>query len=125
MNEMGHKFIICSGSIGGPADDYQRLVKLMVSQKEWASCWGPSLDQPILNYLVWSGSARAERIRYRFTGCDDGFFTMQWCVLEANVLKNEANQVVSIEGTVSSYVHQYNRNEPFAHELFARCDLQG
>jgi hypothetical protein len=124
MDQLGHKFIICSGSIGGPAEDYTKLVRLMVNQSEWASCWGASLDQPILNYVVWSGRVREAGIRYRFTGCDDGFFTMQWCVLEANVLKNDDGQVVSMEGTIPSYLHQYNRNEPFARELYRRCDLQ-
>jgi hypothetical protein len=96
----------------------------MVSQREWGSCWEPSLDQPILNYLAWSGRVRHEGIRYRFTGCDDGFFTMQCCVLEANILRNEENQVVSLEGIVPSYVHQYNRNRPFPRDLFARCGLR-
>jgi hypothetical protein len=122
-SEMEHKFIICSGSIGGPAQDYAKLVRLMVEQPEWTSCWGASLDQPILNYVVWSGVARRAGIRYRFTGCDDGFFTMQWCVLEANVLTNDAQQVVSVEGTVPSYLHQYDRNPHLKQDLFERCDI--
>jgi hypothetical protein len=69
------------------------------------------------------GYVRDQGIRYRFTGCDDGFFTMQWCVLEANVLKNEEGQVVSVEGTAPSYVHQYNRNKRFARDLFNSCGL--
>jgi hypothetical protein len=123
MEEMGHKFIICSGSIGGPAEDYTKLLKLMLERPEWTKCWGTSLDQPILNYLVWTGKVREAGIRYRLTGCDDGFFTMQWCVLEANVLRNEENQVVSLEGTVPSYVHQYNRNDKFSKELMKSCEV--
>jgi hypothetical protein len=38
---------------------------------------------------------------------------MQWCVTEENVLMNEHGQVVSIEGAVLSYLHQYDRHPQF------------
>jgi hypothetical protein len=114
MTRFGHNFIICSGSIGGPAREYERLIELMVSQREWQTCWASSMDQPILNWLVWTGRVAEEGIKYRLAGCDGGFFTMQWCVTEGNVLLNEYGQVVSIEGGVPSYLHQYDRHARFA-----------
>jgi hypothetical protein len=65
------------------------------SQQEWQTRWGPSLDQPIVNHLMWNGDIDRAGIKYGLTGCDGGFFTMQWCVSEAKVLLNEHNQVVS------------------------------
>jgi hypothetical protein len=123
MEEMGHKFIICSGSMGGSAKHYLTFLELMTSQSEWKTCWGSSLDQPIVNHLVWKGDVTRAGIPYRLTGCDGGFFTMQWCVSEANVLLNEYNQVVSLEGSVPSFLHQYDRNAPFARKLFDACGL--
>jgi hypothetical protein len=123
MNELGHKFIICSGSIGGSASDYLKFLDLLTSQQEWQTCWGPSLDQPIVNHLMWNGDIDRAGIKYGLTGCDGGFFTMQWCVSEAKVLLNEHNQVVSLGGIVPSYLHQYDRNAPFARALFTACRL--
>jgi hypothetical protein len=123
MEEMGHKFIICSGSIGGSALHYLTFLELLTNQTEWSRCRGPSLDQPIVNHMMWAGDIDRAGIKYRLTGCDGGFFTMQWCVTEAKVLLNENNQVVSLEGTVPSYLHQYDRNAPFANALFQACGL--
>jgi hypothetical protein len=123
MNRFGHNFIVCSGSIGGPVSDYQQLIVLMMQQNEWKTCWGSSLDQAILNALLWTGEIERAGIRYRLAGCDGGFFTMQWCVTEGNVLMNEFGQVVSIEGGVPSYLHQYDRHPQFAEYARAICGL--
>ena len=109
VNMFRHNFIICSGSISGPSSEYLKFLEVLISQPEWSSCWGTSLDQPIVNYIVWSGKLTQNGIKYKFTGCDDGFFTMQWCVLDSNILYNEYNQIISTEGSVPSYIHQYNR----------------
>jgi hypothetical protein len=81
------------------------------------------MDQPILNYLVWGGYVKEKGIRYRFTGCDGGFFTMQWCVLDGIVVRNEDGLLVSVEGSAPSYLHQYNRNNKLSKELFQSCGL--
>jgi hypothetical protein len=123
MREMGHTFIVCSGSIGGSARQYLAFLQLLVSQPEWQTCWGSSLDQPILNHMLWTGKIAKNGIKYALTGCDGGFLTMQWCVSEGKVLRNEKRQVVSSEGVVPSYLHQYDRNAKFAPLLFQACGL--
>jgi hypothetical protein len=123
MYDMGHKFIVCSGSIGGSATQYLVFLRLLTRQPEWKTCWGSSLDQPIVNHMMWNGDIARAGIKYELTGCDGGFFTMQWCVSEGNVLRNERGQVVSAEGVVPSYLHQYNRNPKFAAKLFRACGL--
>jgi hypothetical protein len=123
MGQFRFNFIVCSGSIGGPASEYMKLITLMTDQREWKSCWESSLDQPILNWLLWTGAIRKHGIRYRLSGCDGGFFTMQWCVTEGNVLMNEHGQVVSIEGAVPSYLHQYDRHPQFAAYVQEVCGL--
>lgn len=123
LESMRHNFIICSGSIAGGAEPYLKLLDLMISQPEWDKCWSSSKDQPILNYLVWKGFVTEAGIDYQFTGCDDGFFTMQWCILEKQVILNEHNQVVSRGGTVPSFLHQYNRATGFSDVLYKKCGL--
>ena len=124
LSKLHHSFILCSGSIGGSAKHYLALVKLMIDQPQWTSCWESSMDQPILNYLVWTGKLKEAGINYTFTGCNDGFFTMQWCVKNKNVLFNEHGQFVSLEDTVPVYVHQYNRYHDITNYLYEKCGIQ-
>lgn len=121
--DMNQNFIICSGSISGSANEYLRLLHLMINTKEWKSCWYPSMDQPILNWLVWNEYVKKENISYELSGCDGGFFTMQWCVLEKKIIFNENQQIQSIGGNVPAYVHQYNRFPNLTKHLFQICNI--
>jgi hypothetical protein len=121
MGWITSRFIVCSGSIGGPAREFQKLIALMVRQRHWTTCWGHSFDQPILNALLWSGEIASAGIRYQLGGCDAGVYTMQWCVIEREVLMNEDNVVVSRVGTKPFLLHQYNRIENFDAYLFEKC----
>jgi hypothetical protein len=123
LEQMRHRFIICSGSIAGGAGPYVRLLELMMAQPHWSRCWRESMDQPILNYLVWSGSVAANNISYTLTGCHEGFFTVQWCVVERNVIYNEHGQVMSTMGTVPSYIHQYNRLQDLSDYFYDTCRM--
>lgn len=122
-SKFNHNFILCSGSISGSSTEYLKLVKLMMAQNEWTKCWEASLDQPILNYLVWTGEVTKAGINYSLTGCDGGFLTVQWCVTEENVKFNEHNQITSDDGSVPSYIHQYNRIPAFQKQLFQICNI--
>ena len=120
---MSHRFIICSGSIAGSAAEYLKLLRLMMGTDEWVRCWDRSLDQQILNYLVWRGMVKGAGINYSLTSCDGGFLTVQWCAIEDHLKRNEFNQVTSIAGSVPSYIHQYDRFPAFQSSLFAMCGL--
>ncbi|OHS94259.1 hypothetical protein TRFO_39552 [Tritrichomonas foetus] len=124
MNSMGHRFIVCSGSVAGSSEHYIKLLKLMIDQNEWRTCYQPSKDQPILNYLIWNGLVEKAGIKYKLTGCDGGFFTVQWCVIEHTPLFNQHGQLVSTMNTVPSYVHQYNRLKPLTNYLFDICKVK-
>lgn len=118
-----HNFIICSGSIGGSASQYLKLLEFMTSRNEWAKCWSESLDQAILNYLVWTGGVSNLGINYSFTGCDGGFLTVQWCAIEEKLRENEHNQIVSVQGTIPSYIHQYNRLPEYTNKFYRMCGI--
>lgn len=123
VSRMTHNFIICSGSIAGSIDHYIKLLELMIQQSAWSRCYKPSMDQPILNYLVWNGHVANEGIKYRLTGCDDGFLTVQWCVLENKPLYNSHGQIISQMKSVPSYIHQYNRLPPMMSRLYRQCHI--
>ena len=124
LHNMRHHYIICSGSIAGGVKMYIKLLELMINSPEWTRCWDRSLDQPILNVLVWMGNVSAAGIKYTYTGCDGGFFTVQWCALEKEILHNEHGQVISLKGVVPSYIHQYNRIDNFTKELYKKCRIK-
>lgn len=123
LQEMRHTFIACSGSIAGSVHDYIKLLKLMLRQPEWKRCWHSSYDQPILNWLLWHNIIRDEGIQYEIAGCESGFYTMQWCVLDHKVRLNEHNQVITDLGVVPSFLHQYNRITDFDNFLYGKCHL--
>ena len=118
-----HNFIICSGSIAGGAKPYQKLLNLLIEQPQWESCWNISLDQPILNHLMWTGKIKEAGINYQLTGCNGGFFTMQWCIVERDVQFNEKGQIISLEGSVPSFIHQYNRIYGLETNFWRACHM--
>jgi hypothetical protein len=124
LNRMLSRFIVCSGSIAGGAVPYLRLIRLMMEQPQWAKCWKASMDQPILNVLLWEGTVAAAGLAYRLAGCHSGFFTVQWCVIERRVSFNRHGQVVSSLGRAPSYVHQYDRVPELAAHFYRRCKVK-
>jgi hypothetical protein len=118
------RFIVCSGSIGGSASEFTKLLELMIGTPEWNSCCQGSLDQPILNYLIWTGEVDKHGIRYALGGCDSGIYTIQWCTYDKQILQNEDNIVVSSTGNAPYFLHQYNRIENFDKYLFERCLIE-
>ena len=121
--EIRNHYIICSGSIIGGARSYLKLLQLMISQEEWSDCYDTSLDQPILNYLIWLGIARDHGIEYDFTGCDGNFMTMQWCQMDGSIPINKKRQIQSLEGNVPAFVHQYNRIENLTRDFYQYCHI--
>jgi hypothetical protein len=120
---LSDRFIVCSGSIGGSASEFLKLIELMMSQNEWEKCWGPSYDQAILNYLIWTGEVKKRNISYGLNGCDSGFYTMQWCVRDEEIVINSQNQLVSRTGNPPRYLHQYNRFPAFMEFLMTKCHI--
>ena len=119
-----NEFIICSGTIAGSAIEYLSLLKLMINLPEWERCYGESMDQPILNRLVWSGRLKTRKINYRFTGCNGGFLTVQWCVVNQLVNINDKGQILSPSGQPPAYIHQYNRIDKLEKYLYKSCHMK-
>lgn len=118
------KYIICSGSIIGGAKPYLSFLKLMINTQEWETCWEPSLDQPIVNFLVYDKVLDENNIKYDITGCNGNFLTMQWCLIKDTIPMNQNKQVTSMVGTVPAFLHQYNRNKPLETQLRQRCRIR-
>lgn len=122
--EYQNNFIACSGTIAGNSTMYLQLAELMLNQKEWKTCYQSSHDQPILNYLLWSGKIDQSGIKYKFTGCDGGFATLQWCIVNGKIVYNEYGQVVLPSNIVPSYLHQYPRYQELSNHLYQACKVK-
>lgn len=123
LNFMRHQYIICSGSIIGGAKPYLELLKLLVSQPEWTSCYDKSLDQAIMNVIVWTGKVKEAGIKYDLTGCNGNFLTLQWCMLDQHIPINDKDQITSLVGTVPAFLHQYNRLEWLTRKFYQKCKV--
>ena len=119
-----NEFILCSGTIAGNATEYFSLLKIMINLPEWEKCYGESMDQPILNRLVWSGRLKSKKVNYRFTGCNGGFLTVQWCVINQSVNINDKGQILSPSGQPPAYIHQYNRIDKLEKYLYKSCQMR-
>lgn len=123
FSKVKDKYIICSGSIIGGAIPYLQFLEIMISLPEWKSCYGSSLDQPIVNYLVWLNVLKDHDIKYNFTGCDGNFLTIQWCQLDKKIPLNQHQQIQSLGGSIPAFVHQYNRIESLATMFYGICNV--
>jgi hypothetical protein len=123
-NALTKRFIVCSGSIGGSAIEFRKLIELMISQNEWKHCWDVSLDQPIVNYLMWTGEIDKHGIQYAIGGCESGMYTMQWCTYEKQIRMNDDNVIISQTGNPPFFLHQYNRIDNLSPYLFEKCSVR-
>ena len=122
-NNYSSNFIVCSGTIAGNSNQYFKLLELMLAQKEWKSCYGESKDQPILNYLIWSGKVDEKEVKYHFSGCDGGFATLKWCLINSEIKFNEYGQVILPSNNVPAYLHQYDRIPELSKYLYNACGI--
>ena len=119
-----NEFIICGGTIGGNATEYLDLLKLLLRMPEWHRCYEVGMDQPILNHLVWSGKLKAKGFKYRFTGCNGGFMTVQWCIVSQLVNINDKGQILSPAGQPPACIHQYNKIDKLEKYLYKACQIK-
>ena len=116
--------IICSGVILGTAIDYLRFVKYMISRPEWTRCWEESMDQPIVNYLYYTGLLKDIGINSTLYSCNDNVLNMQWCLYGRNPQISERGYTLSPNGkNEPAILHQYNRFEEHQKYLGELCDI--
>ena len=117
-------YIICSGVILGTAKDYLRFVKYMIGRPEWTRCWDESMDQPIVNYLVYKGLLKDIGLNTTLYSCNDNVLNMQWCLYGRNPKISDRGYTLSPnEMNQPAILHQYNRFKEHQHYLGKLCDI--
>jgi hypothetical protein len=115
--------VICTGLISGNAEEYLRLITLLMEQPQWNTCWENSKDQPIFNYLHWMGIFEAQGFQFEYTDCWNGIFTMHWCQEQKQIIFTEDNLLTTPRGDVPFILHQYNRYQKVINNLAKKCNL--
>lgn len=107
-DELGRDVIACSGSIGGNAKLFKKLLKILVSLSKFKQCWNPSIDQAHLNYLLYTGRLERAHIPVKVHGCNSSFLTMTWCSKKRREI-DHTGLLLNPAGEEPALVHQYNR----------------
>jgi hypothetical protein len=69
--------VVCSGTVAGSVDMFIKYLELLLSNiTRWNVC---SVDQPQLNWLLWSGEMERAGIRFRIEGCNGTVNSMVYC----------------------------------------------
>ena len=125
FSSISMNFIICSGVILGSAKEYLRFVMYMIERPEWTRCWSESMDQPIVNYLVYSGLLTDMGIDYKLFSCNDNVLNMQWCLYEKTPEISSMGYTLSPNGkNTPAILHQYNRFSEHMEYLGGLCDIK-
>jgi hypothetical protein len=113
--------ILCSGSIGGNSHYYLQFLKEFTQNPLYDQCRSTFYDQAILNYIVWAGVLGKLHIPFVIKHCCDGFATMVYCQ-DALSRFTKDGRLMSCQGGVVAYVHQYNRIFNIAQIFYRRMN---
>jgi hypothetical protein len=98
------------------------FLRELTTAGNWKKCQFPSADQPLLNWLVWSGRLKAIGVKYEIKSCCDGFFTLKYCS-EKGYMLNENGMLEGCGRKPLMFIHQYNRFPELAHHFSQLCPL--
>jgi hypothetical protein len=115
--------VVNTGSIGGPAELYLKFLEVLTGSSNWTKCRFPSGDQPIFNWLLWTGKFRENRIQYVFVDCQDGVFTCQYCSRFGYAF-GKNGLIVGSNSMPLKFVHQYNRQPEMARHIAELCHVR-
>lgn len=101
--------ILCSGTIAGNSQLYLSFLKILIESVEFKKCHFHSLDQGILNFLVYNGNLSSSNISYSIESCDSFVLTMSRCMFAKNIYFINDSFFRGIGAFPPSIIHQYNR----------------
>jgi hypothetical protein len=110
---------ICSGTIFAPFHIFVRFTEFLLLKWPMPHClW----DQPIINYLFYTGELRKAGISVKVLSCLGPVLTLAACpqkVLSVGNIKEGVNG----ENEIPYVVHQWKRRRQFRDMYVERCDM--
>jgi hypothetical protein len=110
---------LCSGTMYGSARVFVAFERLLLDQRFWVHC---SLDQPILNVIVYTGVMKATGVPYRTVPCTGPILTLSHCPRSIR-LENGVWEAFNNESRVPHVVHQWKAYDDFRQLYVERCNM--
>jgi hypothetical protein len=113
---------LLSGSTGGGAGQCAKFASFLRTSQNWTKCQFPSVDQPIVNWLVWTGQLRVENIKYDFRECGKSILMCKYCA-KFEYGFNENGLIFGNTSRLLIFLHQYNRIPELAEYVSRVCHV--
>jgi hypothetical protein len=119
MELIKQKEVICSETVFGPSEQFLMFAELVLSEWPGPSC---SWDQPIVNYLLYTGAFEKIGIQTKSYGCDGPVLTVASCPQEVKAVGGVA-ECFNGKSEIPYMTQLWNHLDAFKDMYFARCDM--
>jgi hypothetical protein len=115
--------IICSGTVAGDGDVFLRYLRLLASNETlWTSC---VVDQPQINFLVWTGKLDEAGIPWKVLGCAGNVNSMYYCPKHRIYFEDGMFDISENEVNMTSpAVHHYKAWRGVVNNFYRRCGVK-
>jgi hypothetical protein len=120
--EVSERPLICSGTVAGDSKVYVKYLRYLTENlTRWHSC---VIDQPQINYLVWSGELEKAGIGFRTEGCNGTVNSMYYCPRHKIAFEKDFFDVSENAGFVNNAVmHHYKGWPSIVRNYYKRCRM--
>lgn len=120
-DQVSHGETLCSGTIYGGTAVFQRFLDIICQKSLWqrTDC---TVDQPILNWLVYSGALGRAGIKFHSMSCTGPVLTLARCPRHIGVVQG-IMVGFNAAGVIPYVVHQWRARRDFKDMYVERCDM--
>jgi hypothetical protein len=119
LNRLGDCGVVCSGTIYGTVDAFLQFEEVLLERRWWKTC---TVDQPILNVLLYTGELEVHGVQYVVMPCAGPVLTLSNCPRNIASVSGEL-EVFNGEGVVPHVVHQWKSFRGIRDLYVKRCDM--
>jgi hypothetical protein len=120
---VAEKSVICSGTVAGETDAFLRYLRLLLANAtRWEAC---TVDQPQINWIVWSGEIERAGIPFRIEGCNGTVNSMVYCKRIRLPFDGDAFDISdNPEVLNNAVVHHYKAWRWATKNFYNRCGMK-
>jgi hypothetical protein len=120
IEKVGGNETLCSGTIYGGTAPMLRFLDLFIEGEYWGQdcIW----DQPIVNWMVWTGILARGGVNVKVFGCAGPILTLSNCSRRL-VDRGGVAEVVNSDGVIPHVLHQWKAFPEFRKPYLTRCHM--
>jgi hypothetical protein len=121
MAQVSNRETLCSGTIYGGTAVFQQFLEILLQKSLWQGkdC---TVDQPILNWIVYNGNLARAGIKFLTMSCTGVVLTLAHCGRHITVVQG-VKVGINAENVVPHVVHQWKAWADFKAMYLERCDM--